>query len=77
MPRLVAGLVVGSLVGGAIGLLVGLWGFDGTRARWTSLLAGAIFVGILGAFWGGMAGLGPPAPEDDPLPRARRGRRDG
>lgn len=73
LPRIVVGLVVGSLVGGAIGFLIGLLVFDGSRARWAGLLAGAIFVGILGAFWGGMTGLGPPAPEDDPLPRARPG----
>lgn len=73
VPRIVVGLVVGPLVGGAIGFLVGVLAFDGSRARWASLLAGAIFAGILGGFWGGMAALGPPAAEDDPLPRARDG----
>jgi hypothetical protein len=67
--RTAVGFLVGPLVGGALGLLIGsivfgMW----SRGMWAALVAGMAF-GALGGFWAGMSALGPPAPEDDPLPR--------
>jgi hypothetical protein len=69
-PRLLLGAVLGPLVGALAGLGIGAWAFTaGSRGMWACVVAGALFGLLLGGFWGGMAGLGPPAPEDDPLPR--------
>jgi hypothetical protein len=63
------GFVVGPAAGVLLGLLVGLVAFEPwSRGMWASAIAGFVFGG-LGGFWGGMASLGPPAPDDDPLPR--------
>jgi uncharacterized protein YcfJ len=67
--RVLVGFVLGPLIGGVLGLVVGLIAFGaGSRGMWASLVAGAIF-GALGGFWGGLSGLGPVEPENDPLPR--------
>jgi hypothetical protein len=67
-PRLALGLVLGPIVGALIGLAIAMLLFDGgTRAIVAGLLGGAIFGGLLGAFWGGMSGLEAVEPEDDPL----------
>ena len=69
-PRVSLGFVLGAVVGIAIGLGAGLVVFEaGSRAMWGSIVAGAVFGGLIGAFWGGMGSLGPPAAADDPLPR--------
>jgi hypothetical protein len=63
------GFVVGPLAGALLGFVLGSIVFDaGSRGMWGAIVAGVIF-GALGAFWAGMSALGPPAPEDDPLPR--------
>jgi hypothetical protein len=63
------GFVIGPIVGGLLGLVLGSIVFDaGTRGMWGSVVAGAVFGVLLGGFWAGMSALGPPAPEDNPLP---------
>ncbi len=70
-PRIALGSIVGVLIGAALGVGAGMIFFEaGARGMWGSVVAGAVFGALLGAFWGGMTGLGPPAAEDDPLPRA-------
>lgn len=67
--RIAVGFVIGPLIGGLVGLAIGWIVFDlGTRGLWAAAIAGAVF-GALGGFWAGMSAFGPPAPEDDPLPR--------
>src|SRR5688500_20356799 len=67
--RIALGILVGPLVGGALGLLIGSIVFGTwSRGMWAALVAGLAF-GALGGFWAGMSALGPPAPDDDPLPR--------
>ena len=67
--RIAVGILVGPLVGGALGLLLGSIVFGtGSRGMWAALVAGMAF-GALGGFFAGMSALGPPAPDDDPLPR--------
>jgi hypothetical protein len=69
MLGLSLGALFGALAGLAISVVVvqvGAWAMTG----WT--LAGAVFGVLIGGFWGGMAGFGPPAEEDDPLPREDR-----
>jgi hypothetical protein len=64
------GFVIGPVVGGLLGLALGSIVFDaGTGGMWGSVVAGIVFGVLLGGFWAGMSALGPPAPEDDPLPR--------
>jgi hypothetical protein len=68
-PRIAIGFLVGPVVGAVLGLGAGILVFGaGTRGMWASVIAGLVFGG-LGGFWGGLASLGPPAPDDDPLPR--------
>ena len=70
-PRVAVGFVVGPIAGALLGLLVGVIFFEpGSAGMWGAVVAGVIF-GALGGFWGAMASLGPPAPEDDPLRRER------
>jgi hypothetical protein len=67
--RIALGILVGPLVGGALGLLLGSFVFGTwSRGMWAALVAGMAF-GALGGFFAGMSALGPPAPDDDPLPR--------
>ena len=63
---LLKGLLFGGLAGAAIGLIVGAIVFQGITAVLTSMLAGAIGLGGLGAFWGVLAGLESPAPGHEP-----------
>ena len=70
--RTLIGFVVGPIVGALLGLIVGALAFGGgSRGFWAAVVAGAIF-GLLGGFWGGMSGLGPPEVENDPLTPADR-----
>jgi hypothetical protein len=71
--RIALGILVGPLVGGALGLLLGSIVFGTwSRGMWAALVAGMAF-GALGGFFAGMSALGPPAPDDDPLPRDESG----
>jgi hypothetical protein len=64
------GLVVGPFLGAVLGAVVGAIAFGGgSPGMWGSLVAGAVLGLIGGALWGALLSLGPPAPEDDPLPR--------
>ena len=54
----VVGIVAGALVGGLIGSIA----FEGTRAIWGSAVAGAIFIGGVGAFIAGISSLEHPRP---------------
>jgi hypothetical protein len=54
----VAGIVAGALVGWLIGSIA----FEGSRAMWGSVVAGAIFIGGVGAFIAGISSLEPPRP---------------
>jgi hypothetical protein len=68
------GFVVGPLIGASLGAVVGLLVFEvGTAGMWASIVAGFVFGLLVGALWGGFSRLGPPAPEDDPLPRRADG----
>jgi MFS family permease len=67
--RIALGVLVGPLIGGLLGLLLGSIAFDPwSPGMWAALVAGMAF-GALGGFFAGMSALGPPAPDDDPLPR--------
>jgi hypothetical protein len=62
---------LGAAIGGSIGLVVGLiWGSIayrvGSLAMWAVVASCAIFLGILGAFVGGMSGLESPDPGHEP-----------
>jgi hypothetical protein len=66
------GFVIGPVLGGVVGLLAGVVFFDpGSSGMWGAIVAGVVF-GALGGFWGALIGLGPPAPDDDPLRRERQ-----
>jgi hypothetical protein len=56
------GAVVGIVAGALIGWLIGSIAFEGARAIWGSVVAGAIFMGGVGAFIGGISSLEPPRP---------------
>jgi hypothetical protein len=56
------GAVVGIVAGALIGWLIGSIAFEGARAIWGSVVAGAIFIGGVGAFIGGISSLEPPRP---------------
>jgi hypothetical protein len=73
---------LGTVFGGALGIVVGMiWGAVayrvGSVAMWVVVLACTIFLAILGAFIGGLAGLESPDPgreptqTDDPLAEPR------
>ena len=69
--RWVRRIGLGAAIGGSIGLLVGLtWGSiayrAGSLAMWTVVASCAIFLGILGAFVGGISGLESPDPGHEP-----------
>lgn len=69
-PRLAIGLVLGAVIGALVGLGIGILAFRlDAPGMWGAFLAGAVFGAAVGGIWGAMAGLGPPAAEDDPLPR--------
>jgi len=54
----VAGIVAGALVGWLIGSIA----FESARGIWGSVIAGAIFIGGVGAFIAGISSLEPPRP---------------
>ena len=56
------GAVVGIVAGALIGWLIGSIAFEGARAIWGSVVAGAIFMGGVGTFIGGISSLEPPRP---------------
>ena len=56
------GAVAGIVAGALIGWLIGSIAFEGARAIWGSMVAGAIFMGGVGAFIGGISSLEPPRP---------------
>jgi hypothetical protein len=62
---------LGAAIGGSLGLVLGLiWGSvayrAGSLAMWAVVAACAIFLGILGAFVGGLSGLESPDPGNEP-----------
>ncbi len=64
--RIGLGLVIGPALGAVAGFLIALaFGAPGW-ALGIAAAGGAIF-GALGAFWGGLSSLRPPASDDDPL----------
>jgi hypothetical protein len=79
------GAVVGVVAGALVGWLIGSIAFEGSRAIWGSVVAGAIFIGGVGAFIGGISSLEPPRPGRelsssavDPVSNAGpKGREDG
>jgi hypothetical protein len=75
--RILLGLAAGAVTGALLGWAIGALAFGGgSRGMWASVVAGAIFLGGIGAFWGGLSGLGPPEVENDPLPPTVDGPRD-
>jgi hypothetical protein len=56
------GAVVGIVAGALVGWLIGSVAFEGDRAIWGSVVAGAIFMGGVGAFIGGISSLEAPRP---------------
>jgi MFS family permease len=72
--RIGARVFLGGGVGAVIGALAG-WGLAaafgaGTGARWAAVIAGALFVSALGAFWAGMSALEPARPGLEPAESA-------
>ena len=67
---LILGVVIGLVAGAAIGAIVGLFVWERTGPILASALFGAIGLGMLGAFWGGMTGLESPDPGEEPGGRA-------
>jgi hypothetical protein len=67
---LILGVVIGVVAGAAIGGIVGLLVWERTGPILASALFGAIGLGMLGAFWGGMTGLESPDPGHEPGERA-------
>jgi hypothetical protein len=63
---LVKGVLFGATGGAIVGLIVGAIVFRGIEAVLTSMLAGVIGLGGLGAFWGVLSGLESPAPGEEP-----------
>jgi hypothetical protein len=71
--RILVGMVAGLVVGVLLGLLIGaVVSEPGSRGFWAAAITGGIFGFVLGGFWGGLSGLGPPEVENDPLPPASR-----
>ena len=60
--RLWLGAVAGIAAGALVGWLIGTIAFEGARAIWGAVVAGAIFVGGVGAFIAGISSLEPPRP---------------
>jgi hypothetical protein len=68
------GFLIGPPVGAVLGVIVGGIVFGaGSAGMWGSMVGGLVLGAIAGALWGGFSSLGPPAPEDDPLPRRTDG----
>jgi hypothetical protein len=63
---LVKGLSFGAIGGAIVGLIIGSIVFQGIGAVLTSMLAGVIGLGGLGAFWGVLSGLESPDPGREP-----------
>ena len=69
--RWVSRIAIGGVIGFAVGVVVGaIWGSiayrAGSFAMWAVVAACAIFLGIFGAFVGGLAGLESPDPGHEP-----------
>jgi hypothetical protein len=64
--NVVIGAGVGAVVGIAVGLIVGAIAFQRSGAIAASALAGAIGLGVLGAFWGVLGSLESPEPGNEP-----------
>lgn len=60
--RLWLGAILGTVVGALVGLLIGSIAFEGARAIWGSIAAGAIFIGGVSTFIAGISSLEPPRP---------------
>jgi hypothetical protein len=63
---LLRGILYGGVVGAIVGLIIGAIVFHGLGAILTSMLAGVIGAGGLGAFWGVLSGLESPDPGNEP-----------
>ncbi len=60
------GLLVGGVAGAIVGLIIGAIVFQRLGAIAAAMLAGAIGLGGLGAFWGVLANLESPDPGHEP-----------
>jgi hypothetical protein len=72
--RLSSGTALGALLGTCVGFVAGLIAgamiFQlGSPGMWACVLAGAIFCGGVGAFWGAFSGLESTDPGREPLQR--------
>jgi hypothetical protein len=56
------GAIAGTVVGALVGLVIGSIAFESARAIWGSIAAGAIFIGGVSTFIGGISSLEPPRP---------------
>jgi hypothetical protein len=56
------GALVGAVAGALVGGIAGVIAFESARALWASILAGAVFVGGVGAFVSTLSSLEPPRP---------------
>jgi hypothetical protein len=71
LRRLGSRIAIGALVGAGLGVIGGLiWGAiafrPGASGMWAVAIASAIFLGVVGAFVGGMSGLESPDPDMEP-----------
>ena len=66
--RILVGTVVGAALGAVIGLLAGSVAYDGTAVI-ACTLAGALGLGLIGSFVGGMSSLESPRPGNEPSER--------
>lgn len=66
--RILAGTLIGAAVGALIGLVAGAVAYDGTAVV-ACALAGALGLGLLGSFIGGMSSLESPQPGNEPSER--------
>ena len=70
--RWVSRIVIGGAIGIVAGVVIGvIWGLiayrAGSFAMWAVVAACGIFLGVLGAFVGGLAGLESPDPGREPM----------
>jgi hypothetical protein len=67
--RLAAGALVGGSLGALVGAVIGVLGTSGTTGIALWAVAGALFLGGVGAFVAGLSGLRSAAPDHRPTPR--------